>query len=1039
MSMEDKLILNLLSDDRIKNLLSNQDRAYWESLITVFEQDADQKNDSLVKLTFLLSMYALSNPQQLEISDWAYKLLKTLSVDDGETLREWNDLASIPTKDEYLSYYFFLCSIALQKNKTISARLTLSKYQEQENDESDWGERVLTDILRSTLYLVRKHNGYEDIRKVIRIIDSLQKEQDSFEAEYLNTFNANQQTAEALWLVALYHTSKAVVETAQYILQGYNYPNRRIETIVRPHLDIAKRLAKNDRLEGVLSIVETDLNILIKNSIWNGTAWNDKLRKLCELKGEMGVLELLPSQRDAMNKNLFNVAANAIVLQMPTSAGKTLLAEFNIAVTKSLLSDSKIVYVVPSRALVNQVYHDLRTDLSYIDLTVEKTSSVNEVDPSEDAFLKADEIDVLVSTPEKLDLLIRRNHPSVQNVSLFIIDEAHMIRDGVRGARLELVISILRRERPNAKFMFLSPFLPGDRTAIQEWLGGGNTIEVQWKPSEKIIIGMKVGRKKASSEMITSAYAAPYKEEYAVTGDLDVDLHATAEKERILEYSCKHFAEHGKTQLILCDGRKTANKTASKIFDWLDVPAQLAEDTRIVQKYLEEEIGCSTLFSQLLSKGVAVHHAGLSDETRLLIEHLIRERNIQYICATTTVAEGVNFPVSTVYFDTYKRGGNRGSDISSNDFWNIAGRAGRTMIDDFGRIILPFNTRENKEKGIEIVKKSAEELTSVLSKLFDDRASIMELLNTDADSLKQLTNRYSDSFEPLFQYFIHLLHVSKNEYVQEVEDLFKDTFLYSRLSSMEQREFIALCRKIYQTIEAKYSSQTGLLNFADKTGFSVPSVLRIMGEKAHNIAISDLDSWKPENLFNTMDSSNLAEKIRVIATLRETNLGTESDYSQFNPDLVAKMIISWVHGDKLHSISSVHPYFKNVNDPAQEVSDFINYMNGARFKASWGLSALEGIVKGIDSDIKDSYVPSYVYYGVDSEKALALRMVGVPRVVASSLTQALTGDISTYSYKKIRQIINNLSVRDWDALIPRNSRLSGEEWKRIVNILMKEK
>ena len=661
MSMEDKLILNLLSDDRIKNLLSNQDRAYWESLITVFEQDADQKNDSLVKLTFLLSMYALSNPQQLEISDWAYKLLKTLSVDDGETLREWNHLACIPTKDEYLSYYFFLCSIALQKNKTISARLTLSKYQEQENDESDWGERVLTDILRSTLYLVRKHNGYEDIRKVIRIIDSLQKEQDSFEAEYLNTFNANQQTAEALWLVALYHTSKAVVETAQYILQGYNYPNRRIETIVRPHLDIAKRLAKNDRLEGVLSIIETNLNILIRNSIWNGTAFNDKLRKLCELKGEMGLLELLPSQRDAINQNLFNVAANAIVLQMPTSAGKTLLAEFNIAVTKSLLSDSKIVYVVPSRALVNQVYHDLRTDLSCIDLVVEKTSSVNEVDPSEDAFLKADEIDVLVSTPEKLDLLIRRNHPSVQNVSLFIIDEAHMIRDGVRGARLELVISILRRERPNAKFMFLSPFLPGDRTAIQEWLGGGNTIEVQWKPSEKIIIGMKVSRKKVSSEMITSAYAAPYKEEYVVTRDLDIDLHATAEKERILEYSCKHFAEQGKTQLILCDGRKTANKTASKIYDWLDTPAQIADDTRIIQKYLEEEIGCSTLFSQLLSKGVAVHHAGLSDETRLLLEHLIRERNIQYICATTTVAEGVNFPVSSVYFDTYKRGGNRRS------------------------------------------------------------------------------------------------------------------------------------------------------------------------------------------------------------------------------------------------------------------------------------------------------------------------------------------------------------------------------------------
>ena len=399
---------------------------------------------------------------------------------------------------------------------------------------------------------------------------------------------------------------------------------------------------------------------------------------------------------------------------MPTSAGKTLLAEFNIAITKALLSESKIVYVVPSRALVNQVYHDLRTDLAFIGLSVEKTSSVNEVDPSEDAFLKADEIDVLISTPEKLDLLIRRNHPSVQNVSMFIIDEAHMIRDGVRGARLELVISILRRERPNAKFMFLSPFLPGDKAALQEWLGGGNIIEVQWKPSEKIIVGVKVNKKTVTSEMITSPYAAPYQEEYTITTDLDIDLTASADKERILEYTCKKYAQQGKTQLILCDGRKPANKTAKKIYDWLDTPSYISDDIRIIQKYLEEEIGCPTLFSQILSKGVAIHHAGLSDETRLLIEHLIRERHIQYICATTTVAEGVNFPVSSVYFDTYRRGGNRGTDISSNDFWNIAGRAGRTMIDDYGRIILPFNDRRNREKGINIVKTSGKKIKATI-------------------------------------------------------------------------------------------------------------------------------------------------------------------------------------------------------------------------------------------------------------------------------------------------------------------------------------
>ena len=51
---------------------------------------------------------------------------------------------------------------------------------------------------------------------------------------------------------------------------------------------------------------------------------------------------------------MLDVYANATILQMPTSAGKTLLAEFNIIVTKSLRSDAKIIYVVPSRALVNQ-------------------------------------------------------------------------------------------------------------------------------------------------------------------------------------------------------------------------------------------------------------------------------------------------------------------------------------------------------------------------------------------------------------------------------------------------------------------------------------------------------------------------------------------------------------------------------------------------------------------------------------------------------------------------------------------------------------
>lgn len=1039
MKTSNPIILSLLSDERIQTLLDEQERAYWESSIGVICNHSTSNPLSLSKITFLFAMFSFENTKEQDVAELAYKLLKTFPIEENTQRAEWNDLVNLQLKDEYLSYYFLLASMALQLNKTISARLSLSDYMEQLSEESNWESRVFDGILRSLLYLIRKKEGYKDIRKAIDVINKLQREQASFESDYLNNFNSNQQTEEALWLIALYHTSKAVVETAQYILQGYNYTNRRIETVVRQHMDMARKLSRTERNKGILTIIETDLYALINNSIWTGTAWHEKVKLLCKQKSDLDILELLPSQRDAMSQRLFDVAANAIVLQMPTSAGKTMLAEFNIAVTKSLLPQSKVVYIVPSRALVNQVYHDLRADLSQLNLSVEKTSSVNEVDPSEDAFLQADEIDVLVSTPEKMDLLIRRNHPSVQDVSLFIVDEAHTIRNGSRGARLELLIAILRRERPNAKYMFLSPFLPGDKTSIQEWLGGGNTIEVNWKPSEKVVFGINVTKKKVNTQMIPSPYAAPYKQEYKSESPIDVPLQTSSGKGRILEYSCKHFAEDGKTQLILCQGRQTANNTATNIFNWIDTPNPLGEDIQLVQKYLEEEIGSSTIFSQLLSKRIAVHHAGLSDETKLLIEHLIRKKQIQYVCATTTVAEGVNFPVSSVYFDSFYRGQAKEENVlSSNDFWNIAGRAGRTMVDDFGKVILPFNTKKNKDLGLSIVNKSTEEIASVLAKLFNDRQRIIDVLETDDHALTRLMYEYDDSFTPLFQYFIHLLHVSKNEYVQDVEDLFKDTFEYSQLNIVDQAAFIELCKKIYQTIEAKYSSQTGLVSFADKTGFSVPSVLQIMREKSQNILISDLDSWKPENLFSKRDSSNLAEKIRVVAALRETGLGTDSKQAPFNPEIVARVLIAWVHGEKLNNISSLHPTFQN-EDVTKQITDFVNYMNGARFKASWGLSALEGIVKGVDSEVKDSYVPSFVYYGVDDKKALALRMIGVPRSLSLSLSQAITGDVSQYSFTKLRKTIGELPMRDWDALTPQQTNLSGEEWKRIVSILIEGK
>lgn len=74
---------------------------------------------------------------------------------------------------------------------------------------------------------------------------------------------------------------------------------------------------------------------------------------------------------------------------------------------------------------------------------------------------------------------------------------------------------------------------------------------------------------------------------------------------------------------------------------------------------------------------------------------------------------------------------------------------------------------------------------------------------------------------------------------------------------------------------------------------------------------------------------------------------------------------------------------------------------------------------------------------MDNEKSLALRMVGVPRLLSGSLSQIIDQDISTYSFNGLRKMIKELQNSDWDTLKPSGSALTGQEWKRITEILIK--
>ncbi|WP_165586720.1 DEAD/DEAH box helicase [Aequorivita vladivostokensis] len=1030
-----------MQKESIISLLNESEKRYILGQLKL-PHSSDINDGEVLRLSFFLINSIFSEGEGDFDKAIAYKLLKSININSKNGTSLFEEVFGIEGVNSKTLYYFYLANVALKADKQISIRVDLIEYNPVTEENSNWKYKLLNKAFEAYILLVRKQNGFSDIERALAVIETLKQEQQIYEERYLKQFSTANEVQEAYILLSLYHISKAVVETASYLQKGYDYKER-LDAVIRQHLDIAKKLVKGEpRLQSVFQLFEFGLNTMYKNAIWTQTKFNDKIKLLCKRKAELGILELLPSQREALSENLLDVASNVTVLQMPTSAGKTLLAEFNIIVTKALRADAKIVYIVPSRALVNQIYFDLKTDLEQLDFVIEKTSSAIEIDPTEDSFLSGDDkIDVLVSTPEKLDLLIRRKHPSVDDVSMFILDEAHTIQNGERGAKLELLLAILRRERPNAKYMLLSPFIKNADTIITEWLGGGNSIAIDWKPSEKLMLGINthITPKRTKNEIHIEVLPSPYESNQPIGKTIiknPYELESTGSKDKILEFSIKHFSEEEKTILLLCWGKTTANNRAKFIYNKVNLYTP-NDDVKLVKKFIEDEVGRQTTLSKVIEKGIVTHHSGMSDETKLLIEHLIREKQIKFVCATTTIAEGVNFPVSTVFFDDFRKGDNK---LDTNDFWNIAGRAGRTLVDNYGKIILPFNSDVNIKSAKSLINKSANELTSVLAELFEN-ADIIEQKLKEIDGLKELFRDYPDSLSPLIQYFVHLLTVGENEYfVSEIEDLFKDSLEYYLLDTPEKKEkFISICKSIYLHIQSKYQRQGGALTFADKTGFSVPSVLRIMTAASQNPNINDLNSWSKEQLFNNQNPGNLAEKIRVIAALRETKLGIESSNTPFNAELYAKIIINWVKGQKLGSISDLHPAYSRSTDEdisEKNMTEFVKKMNDIRFKTSWGLSALEGIVRG-NEDIKDSHIPSLVYFGVDNENALAFRMIGAPRALSFSLQNILDKNLNEYSYKSLRSRVNSLTNSDWDGLKPSNSSLSGMEWKRISEILIR--
>jgi helicase len=201
--------------------------------------------------------------------------------------------------------------------------------------------------------------------------------------------------------------------------------------------------------------------------------------------------ELNPPQKEVIERGLLSTGFS-VVLQMPTGAEKTWLAEQAIGVT--LRAGHRAVYLTPLRALANELVERWRKTFEAFDVGV-FTGEYGQRQAYPVPFYRAR---LLIMTPERLDACTRhwRSHWSwLPEVSLLVVDELHLLGEPRRGAQLEGALLRARRLNPFMQVVGLSATL-GNRTELADWLGGVE-FSTTWRP---IPIEWRVARYKKATD-----------------------------------------------------------------------------------------------------------------------------------------------------------------------------------------------------------------------------------------------------------------------------------------------------------------------------------------------------------------------------------------------------------------------------------------------------------------------------------------------------------------------------------------------------------
>lgn len=166
------------------------------------------------------------------------------------------------------------------------------------------------------------------------------------------------------------------------------------------------------------------------------------------------------------------------------------------------------------------------------------------------------------------------------------------------------------------------------------------------------------------------------------------------------------------------------------------------EIEKIIDKYsMEREVIYDhQQYGALVKTGVGAHHAGQLLLWRLLLEELMSRGMLRLMIATGTVAAGVDFPARTTIITAHSKRGSEGFKVlTSSEFQQMSGRAGRRGKDSVGICLIAPGLFSDARVVSEIIKKPVEPLRSAY---FAAPSTVLNLLKfRSVDDLRFLVEK----------------------------------------------------------------------------------------------------------------------------------------------------------------------------------------------------------------------------------------------------------------------------------------------------------